>query len=404
MSLIAEDNSWGLLFVLFGTVALGVWLESKYKWAAKMSALVIILLLAILFSNVHLIPTKAVVYDFVWDYLLPLSLPMLLFKSDIKKICRESGQVLVAFLIGAVGTVIGAFVAYFIFRNVLTELPGLSAMMTGTYIGGSVNFAVLSDSFHVSEQTLSAATIADNLNMAIYFFVLLSIPVSSKSKKDVLNGITANHKSVNQINQGNTDSISQNQNKDEKKQLTLRIFVKGLAVVVFIIAMSDCVANELTKIFEGDTSLQYLLQSLLGNRYLWITTFSVLSATLFSKQLEQLFVLQDVGIFFIYCFIFVIGVPASVLEIVRNSPLMLVFALIIVAFNMLFTFGGGAILRMDRRILIIASNANIGGPTTAASMAIAKGWDDLVGPALLVGCLGYVIGNYLGLIVGHVLM
>lgn len=404
MSLIAEDNSWGLLFVLFGTVALGVWLESKYKWAAKMSALVIILLLAILFSNVHLIPTKAVVYDFVWDYLLPLSLPMLLFKSDIKKICRESGQVLVAFLIGAVGTVIGAFVAYFIFRNVLTELPGLSAMMTGTYIGGSVNFAVLSDSFHVSEQTLSAATIADNLNMAIYFFVLLSIPVSSKSKKDVLNGITANHKSVNQINQGNTDSISQNQNKDEKKQLTLRIFVKGLAVVVFIIAMSDCVANELTKIFEGDTSLQYLLQSLLGNRYLWITTFSVLSATLFSKQLEQLFVLQDVGIFFIYCFIFVIGVPASVSEIVRNSPLMLVFALIIVAFNMLFTFGGGAILRMDRRILIIASNANIGGPTTAASMAIAKGWDDLVGPALLVGCLGYVIGNYLGLIVGHVLM
>ena len=101
---------------------------------------------------------------------------------------------------------------------------------------------------------------------------------------------------------------------------------------------------------------------------------------------------------------FVIGAPASIEEIVKNSPLLFLFALIIVAFNMLFTFGIGSILRIDRKTLIIASNANVGGPTTAASMAITKGWDDLVGLALLVGCLGYVIGNYFGLIIGNMLM
>jgi uncharacterized membrane protein len=52
---------------------------------------------------------------------------------------------------------------------------------------------------------------------------------------------------------------------------------------------------------------------------------------------------------------------------------------------------------------IIASNANIGGPTTAAGMAISQGWTDLVGPAMLIGTLGYVIGNYAGTIVGIVL-
>jgi len=201
-----------------------------------------------------------------------------------------------------------------------------------------------------------------------------------------------------------TKEVKDESNQEEKRPLSLRGLAVGFAVSITIIAVSDLVSNGFSKLFEGDSSILYLLQSLLGNRYLWITTFSVICATLFSKQLERLSGLQDVGIFFIYCFMFVIGAPASVSEIVRNSPLMLVFALIIVAFNMLFTFGGGALLRMDRRMLIIASNANIGGPTTAASMAIAKGWEDLVGPALLIGCLGYVIGNYLGVLVGNILL
>lgn len=100
---------------------------------------------------------------------------------------------------------------------------------------------------------------------------------------------------------------------------------------------------------------------------------------------------------------FVIGAPASIAEIVKKSPLLLLFAMLIVAFNMLFTFGIGSLLHMDRKMLIIESNANIGGPTTAASMAIAKDWNELIGPSLLVGCFGYAIGNYLGILVGTAL-
>ena len=47
--------------------------------------------------------------------------------------------------------------------------------------------------------------------------------------------------------------------------------------------------------------------------------------------------------------------------------------------------------------ITVASNANIGGPTTAAAFAIAKGWHTLIFPAILVGTLGYVIGNYYGI-------
>ena len=52
----------------------------------------------------------------------------------------------------------------------------------------------------------------------------------------------------------------------------------------------------------------------------------------------------------------------------------------------------------------MASNANIGGPTTAAAMAIAKGWNHMVVPAMLVGSLGYILGNYFGIFIGNLLM
>ena len=36
-------------------------------------------------------------------------------------------------------------------------------------------------------------------------------------------------------------------------------------------------------------------------------------------------------------------------------------------------------------------------------MAISQGWAAIVGPAMLVGTLGYAIGNYCGTIVGIIL-
>jgi len=60
----------------------------------------------------------------------------------------------------------------------------------------------------------------------------------------------------------------------------------------------------------------------------------------------------------------------------------------------------GKMLKYDLEEILIVSNANIGGPTTAAAMAIAKGWKDLIGPVLVVGTIGYIIGNYIGTTLG----
>ena len=100
-------------------------------------------------------------------------------------------------------------------------------------------------------------------------------------------------------------------------------------------------------------------------------------------------------------FFVVIGVPASISSILFNSPLLLVFCLIIVASNMIVTFSAAHVFKFNLEDAILASNACIGGPTTAAAMAVSKSWSKLIAPIMLIGTLGYVIGNYCGILIGN---
>ena len=155
------------------------------------------------------------------------------------------------------------------------------------------------------------------------------------------------------------------------------------------------------KIFED--AVYDLIGGLFGNKYLILTTITMLIATIFAKPLETLSGGQEIGTYLIHLFFFAVGAPASIGAIFQHAPLLLLFCGMIVAVNMLFCFVFGKLLRFDLEECILASNACIGGPTTAAAMAISKGWIKLVGPVMLVGTLGYVVGNYLGAFTGNFL-
>ena len=179
-TLISADNHWALLAVLFSSTAIAFWLEQKYKWASKISGAIITLAIALILVNLHVIPASAPVFDdIVWGYAVPMAIPLLLFKTNIRKIWKETGRFLLIFLIGAAGTVVGTILATFILRSAVEGLPGVAAMMTGSYIGGGVNFTAIADAFHVNGSLISATTVADNLNMALYFLVLLGIAGSA---------------------------------------------------------------------------------------------------------------------------------------------------------------------------------------------------------------------------------
>src|SRR5699024_12741399 len=135
---------------------------------------------------------------------------------------------------------------------------------------------------------------------------------------------------------------------------------------------------------------------LFGDQYLMLTTLTIIIVTSFPKFFEKINGSTEIGTFLIYLFFVVIGAPASLIVILKHGPMLFVFVLIIAVINLLVTLLLCKAFKFTLEEMTLASNANLGGPTTAAAMAIAKGWNKLIVPILLVGVLGYVLGNYIG--------
>lgn len=394
-SLISPDNTWALWAFLTGWAAVSIYLEQKYAWASKMSGAIIALVGAMLLANFNVIPLESGVYDAVWNYVVPLAIPLLLFQANIKKIWQESGRMLAIFLLSAIGTVTGTIVSFLVLKDVIPHLDKLGAMMAGSYTGGSVNLAAMASKFEAPGELVSALVVADNAMMALFFFVLMAIPAVAFFRKRY----QTPH--VEEVEAKTADDESETQAASfwQRKEISLKDIATSVATAFVLVSISFHLADFFAGVIPdgADSNIFFqVLSGIIGDRYLVLTTMTVLIVVAFPNYFDNIRGTQEIGTFLIYLFFVVIGVPASLALVVTTAPLLLVFTLIIVIFNLLFSLVLGKLFKFNLEEVVLASNANLGGPTTAAAMAIAKGWNKLIVPILLVGTLGYIIGNYIG--------
>ncbi|SHG18814.1 DUF819 family protein [Ornithinibacillus halophilus] len=396
-SLIQPDDIWILWAFLAGWAGISIYLEQKYDWASKVSGAIIALVGAMLLANFNVIPTDSPVYDTVWSYVVPLAIPLLLFQSNILKIWNESGRLLIMFLFSAIGTVVGAIVGFFFLKDLIPGLDKITAMMTGSYIGGSVNLAALSARFETPSEMISSAVVADNLMMALYFLVLMVIPTLTFFRRKFK---TPHVEEVEKNNNDGNENLAASYWKG--KEISLQDIGLAVGTAFALVAVSFTLAEFFANLIPtGENIFFNILHGILGDNYLMLTTITLLAVTIFSSYFEKINGAQEIGTYLIYIFFVVIGVPASLPIILQNAPLLLVLVFIMVVINMVVSFVLGKLFKFNLEEVILASNANIGGPTTAAAMAISQGWSKLVAPILIVGTLGYIIGNYIGAALGY---
>ncbi|MBU0278430.1 MULTISPECIES: DUF819 domain-containing protein [unclassified Gemella] len=382
--MIQADNIWILWAIILFIAAFSIYLEDKFTWAKKITGAIIAMIIAATLGNLKIIPTESEVYDSIWSYVIPLAIPMLLFQCDIKQIWKESGRMTIIFLISSLGTILGAMLGYILLHNHIPVLNHIAGMMTASYIGGSVNFVAVTTAFNTPSDLVSAVTVSDYLITVIYFFILIAIPSSKFFQKHFKS--TYNHQNQNEI-------------KKEEKNLntSVRDIAFSFASSAVIVALSFTLSEHLVKLGENP------IMQFISNKYLILATITVILTSAFPKFFQSIKSSNELGTFLIYIFFVVIGIPASITSILEKSPLIVVFCAIIVLVNMVVTFIGAKIFNFTVEEAIIASNANIGGPTTAVAMAISKSWHKFVAPAMLVGTLGYIIGTYFGLLLGQYL-
>lgn len=383
-ALIDKGDTWILWAIIIVWATVSLFLEQRYQWASTISGAIIALVGAMVLSNFKVIPTSSPVYDTVWDYIVPLSIPLLLFSSNIMKIWKESRRLLVIFFIASIGTMIGTLVAFIVLNQWIPYLNKIGAMMTGSYIGGGVNFAALSSKLETPGDMVSSTVVADNSVMALYFMLLIALPSLPLIKKYF----------KTDYNTEQSPKVQQSYWQPKKIQLLDIAF--SVASAITLVAVSFKGAELIQQWIPKSNILLTIITSFFGDSYLLLTTLTLIVVAIWGDFFEKLAGASEIGTFLIYIFFVVIGIPASFATIITTAPLLFVFVIIILVFNLGLSLLLGKAFKFKIEEILLASNATAGGPTTAAALAIGKGWTGLVGPILIIGTLGYVVGNYAG--------
>ena len=324
--------------------------------------------------------------DMTNRYLIPLAVPMLLFDSDLKRVVTDTGSLLLAFWVGAIATVVGTLVAFPLLP--LTSMGPdvgwrVACALAARHIGGAINFVAVAETLKISGSAVSASIAADNVVVALYFAYLFAMSKEGEPDADE----PAQQSTA-------TDVVDPESASDSPTNSNINLSTLAIAISV---------ASTLVAAGRGVT--RWLLPQ--GTSALpMISLLTVLAATWQPEFFSQLRASGTaLGIVFIQMFFATSGAAGSLRLVLQQAPSLFLFsALQIGVHYVTLVLLGRGIFRLPFRELYLASNANVGGPTTAAAMAQAKNWKRLVLPALLVGILGYATATAIALALGPILL
>lgn len=346
---------------------------AKSKLGSKFGAALIVIILAAIAANIGIIPTASnaiPLYDGIFKYLAPLAIFYLMLSVDLRSIKKAGGPMIALFFIGSLATCAGVAISYLIISpqtSMGDNMKILAGMFTGTYTGGSINFNAIALAYDFQNNSiLYAGSIAvDNVISTLWIVVTLAIPALFrplwKDKK-------VQNKSHIKIEES-PDTFN----------LNSTIWLVFLGLMSFV--TSEFISVHIPKIPS----------------ILVLTSIGLILAQFkFVRNFRGSHIL---GLYLVYLFLAVIGAYCeiqAVLELKTIGITLILFALgIVLIHGILITILGGVFYR-DWDMIAIASQANVGGGTTAIALAETFNRSELIVPAILVGMLGNALGTYMG--------
>lgn len=378
-----------VLAILCLNIVLSEWLVRKTFCRHFGTALLVILITAVT-ANVHLIPSASdapALYDGIFAYVAPIAIFYLLLEVNLRDLKQAGTPMLIMFAIGAFGTMLGVVVGIWVVAgpdSIGSSYYAIAGMFTGTYIGGSINFNAIALHYDVARQAdlYAGSVVVDNIITTLWMIATLALP-------KLLSRATPRKSSGPLLSGPHTPATATDTDSETVNPLDLGIMLGMGAIALWI---SNSLAAMLAE-------LGLVLPSILI-----LTTIALVLAQI--PAIKKWTGSRLLGMFSVYLFLAVIGAYCELAAIGRTGGLgaaLLGFATILCAVHGLVVFGIGAVLRQDWDLVAIASQANIGGSTSALALSRSLGRADLLLPAILVGSLGNGVGTYLGFFVSEMM-
>jgi uncharacterized membrane protein len=375
-------------FVVLGILCLLVMLSqyiSGTRWGKAIGGALTVILLGALFANLNIIPTASnaiPLYSAIFTYIAPLSIFYLVLGVNLQEIRNAGLPMIGLFLLGSAATVIGVIVSYYLIdpSSALGEYASpLAGMIAGTYSGGSINFNAIAIHYKVNETGIlyAGAIAVDNVITTIWVIATLMIP-------KVMHYLWPGKRILTST--AHSKDYQSEPESDTKNSFSELYFLIPLGFVVFIV--TEFIAQVIPQIPS----------------ILTITTLGIILAQL--RWIKKLKLARDLGLYLVYLFLVVIGAFCELDAIGQlggiGLTLIMFFGLTIVIHGAIM-LTVGRLLFTDWQMIAIASQANVGGGTTAMALAESMGRKELIVPSILIGSLGGAIGTYLGFFVASFL-
>jgi len=363
-----------LLALIVAVTALGFGLEARFAWAQRIGASLLVIAFGALLSNLGLVPASSPVYGAITGPVTSLAIVWLLFAVDLRDLKLAGPRMLGAFALAAVATACGALAAALIFHHHFgDDAWRLAGVMTGTYAGGSLNFVAVGRALALPDALFAAATAADNVLTALWMGATLMLPLwlarfyppPPRAAGD------AGRRSPNPLTAA----------AELRPFDLLALFALGLGLLV----VADAIAGRLPAV----------------PAVIWLTTLALAAGQL--RAVRRLAGSLKLGLVALNLFFAVIGIGSRFADILRVGLEVFYFTAVVVLIHGLLTFGGARLLRLDAGTTAVASQAAVGGPSTAMALAVARGYKELALPGVAVGLAGYAVGTYAGLAIAALL-
>lgn len=405
---VAVGPAWGIWTVLFGAAAAGL-VANRTSVGKALSPPIVTTLITLTLANVGLLPAAHPSYLVASKVLIPLAVPLLLFAADLRRVARDTGRLLPAFVLGALATVLSIIIAY----RVVPLVPALgahdawklAAALCARHIGGAVNFVSTTDTLDVSAAGVTSALAADNIVLSFYFILLFGL---ARGVRDPAIDRSANAPKKPVVSSGEDTSwaegVLEEEEGDKRISDTGATEESDVAAKVTVEEMGVALTISAAICYLGKMVTAWLPISL--GVLPTITIVSLVLSTLFPKLLGPFSRAGNaIGIFFMQIFFAATAASGSIIGVLKSAPLLFAFIVLHLALHLAILFGVGKyVLKLHPAEILVASNANVGGPATALAMACAKDWKSLMIPSLLIGVLGLSMATFIGLGLGHTVL
>lgn len=391
-----------VLTVLATCAAVGTIAEERTSLGAVLSAPIVAMGLAMALASLAILPLESLAYDLVWSQLMPLGVAMSLLGAPLDRAAiARSGSVLLAALVGAVGSVAGTALAYWTLGGLLgPHAWKVAACMCSSYVGGTLNFAATAralglDATPGGQAALAAGMAADNLAMAAFLAFLAAVPAAPPTEAT----------GPPRKNKNDDDAAASRSSSDPALNAPATVSTVGVSFAAALAVLEiGRIVSERLSLAGGALGVVGILAPLVAAFAAWRSRRTEEERWLYGRGASPapFAGAGAVGGALMLTFFATLGACADpVAAMTTGAPTFAFIAAQLATHFCVVAVVARRLMRLPAWAALTASNACVGGPATAAAMASARGWGKAVQPAIVAGTLGYVVGTPAGCVVGN---